>query len=42
MRITDDIRRMADAQGVAAEEVLKAGMEAKAREFREKGGEIYP
>ncbi len=41
MRITDDIRRMADAQGVAAEEVLKAGMEAKAREFREGGGEIY-
>ncbi len=41
MRITDDIRRMADAQGVAAEEVLKAGMEAKAKEFREGGGEIY-
>ena len=41
MRITDDIRRLAEEKGVAAEEVLKEGMEAKAREFREGGGEIY-
>jgi hypothetical protein len=33
--------RRAAEQGIAAEEALKAGMEQKAREFVEKGSEIY-
>jgi phosphomethylpyrimidine synthase len=41
MRITEDIRRLADEQGVAAEQVLQAGMAAKAEEFRAGGSEIY-
>ncbi len=32
MRISDDVRKFAEAQ---------AGMQEKAREFRERGGEIY-
>jgi len=41
MRISDDIRKFADAQGVSETEALAKGMEAKSKEFREKGGEIY-
>ncbi|MFZ9200956.1 MAG: phosphomethylpyrimidine synthase ThiC [Opitutales bacterium] len=41
MRISDDIRKLADEQGVSAEAALAKGMEDKSREFREKGGEIY-
>ena len=41
MRISDDIRKFADAQGVSEAEALAKGMEAKSKEFREKGGEIY-
>ncbi len=41
MRISDDIRKLADEQGVTAEDALAKGMEEKSREFREKGGEIY-
>ena len=41
MRISDDIRKFADAQGVSEAEALAKGMEEKSKEFREKGGEIY-
>jgi len=41
MRISDDIRKFADAQGVSETEALAKGMEEKSKEFREQGGEIY-
>jgi phosphomethylpyrimidine synthase len=41
MKITEDVRKFAAEQGVAEELALKAGMEQKAREFVEKGAEIY-
>ncbi len=41
MRITDDIRKFAEAQGVDEQAALAKGMEEKSREFREQGGELY-
>jgi phosphomethylpyrimidine synthase len=41
MKITEDVRRYAAEQGVAEEEALKKGMEAKSKEFVEKGAEVY-
>jgi phosphomethylpyrimidine synthase len=41
MRITEDVRRYAKEQQLSAEDALKAGMEQKAREFKEAGAEIY-
>jgi phosphomethylpyrimidine synthase len=41
MKITEDVRKYAAEQGMAEEQALKAGMEEKAREFVEKGAEIY-
>jgi len=41
MKITEEVRKYAAEQGVAEEQALKAGMEQKAREFVEKGSEIY-
>jgi len=41
MKITEDVRKYAAEQGMAAEQALKAGMEQKAREFVDKGAEIY-
>ena len=42
MKITQDVRDYAKDQGVANEaDALAKGMEEKAREFREKGGEVY-
>src|SRR5437667_11503176 len=41
MRITEDVRRYAKEQGITEEDALKAGMEQKAREFKEAGAEIY-
>ncbi len=41
MKITQDVREFAARKGVEAEAALGAGMEEKAREFREGGGEIY-
>ena len=41
MRISDDIRKFADAQGVSEADALAKGMEEKSKEFREQGGEIY-
>jgi phosphomethylpyrimidine synthase len=41
MKITEDIRRFADEQGVESGEAIEVGMREKSREFRESGGEIY-
>jgi len=41
MKITEDVRKFAAEQGIAEEEALKRGMEAKSKEFVKKGGEIY-
>ena len=40
MKITEDVRKYAAEQGLAAEEALKKGMEEKAREFVESGAEL--
>jgi len=41
MKITEDVRKYAAEQGIAAEEALKKGMEEKSKEFVEKGAEVY-
>jgi phosphomethylpyrimidine synthase len=41
MKITEDVRKYAAEQGIAEEEALKKGMEEKAKEFVEKGAEVY-
>jgi phosphomethylpyrimidine synthase len=41
MRISHDVRALADAQGVSPEEALELGLEAKAAEFRAAGGALY-
>jgi phosphomethylpyrimidine synthase len=41
MKITEDVRRYAEEQGLEAAEAVTAGLKAKAGEFREAGGEIY-
>lgn len=41
MRITEDVRQYAKEKGLDSEEALAEGMREKAREFREKGGEVY-
>ena len=41
MKITDDVRRYAEENGLGDEEALSAGMEAKAREFTDSGAEVY-
>ncbi len=41
MKITQDVRDFAAAQGVSEEEALKKGMEVKAVEFVKSGAELY-
>ncbi len=41
MKITQDVRDYAAAQGMRPEEAITTGMEEKAREFTDAGGEIY-
>ena len=41
MKITQDVREYADAQNIEAEKALAVGMSEKAKEFVDKGGEIY-
>ncbi len=41
MKITEDVRKFAEEQGITAESALERGMEEKSKEFAEKGGEIY-
>ena len=41
MRITQDVREYARRKGLEAEQGIGAGLDEKAREFREAGGKIY-
>jgi len=41
MKITQDVRDYAAKEGLKEEEAMKAGMEAKSKEFRDTGSEIY-
>ena len=41
MKITEDVRKFAEEQGITAESALQRGMDEKSKEFAEKGGEIY-
>lgn len=41
MKITDDVRRYAQEQGIAENDALQSGMEQKARDFADAGAEIY-
>jgi phosphomethylpyrimidine synthase len=41
MKIIEDVRQYAAEQGIGEEEALKKGMEAKSKEFMEKGTEVY-
>jgi phosphomethylpyrimidine synthase len=41
MKITQDVRDYAAAQGLSEEEALKKGMQAKAVEFVQQGAEVY-
>jgi phosphomethylpyrimidine synthase len=41
MKITHDVREFATKKGVAEEKALAVGMAEKAKEFVDKGSEIY-
>lgn len=41
MKITQDVREFAAQQGISEDEALKKGMEEKAKQFTEKGGDVY-
>ena len=41
MKITQDVRAYAEEKGIESAEALEIGMAEKAREFKEKGSEIY-
>ena len=41
MKITDDVRKYAEENGLTNEEALAKGMDEKSEEFREKGGDVY-
>jgi phosphomethylpyrimidine synthase len=41
MRITEDVRKYAEEQGLTEAEALEKGMGEKAEEFLKKGGEVY-
>jgi phosphomethylpyrimidine synthase len=42
MKITEDVRRYAEEKGLSGDDALKVGLEEKAREFADKGNEVYP
>jgi phosphomethylpyrimidine synthase len=41
MKITEDVRKYAAEQGLAQTEALQSGLQAKAKEFADKGAELY-
>jgi len=41
MKITEDVRKFAEEQKVSEQEALQKGMEEKAKEFVERGAEVY-
>jgi phosphomethylpyrimidine synthase len=42
MKITEDVRKFAAEKGLSESEALEQGLQEKAREFVEKGAELYP
>ena len=41
MRITEDVRKFAAQQGISEEAALEVGLKEKAKEFVEKGADVY-
>ena len=41
MKISDEVRDYAKKNGMDSQEAIEVGMKDKAKEFKEKGGEIY-
>ena len=41
MKISEDVRQYAAAQGISEEETLEKVMEEKSKEFAEAGAEVY-
>lgn len=41
MKITEDLRKYAAEQKISEEQALQVGLEQKAKEFAEKGSEVY-
>jgi phosphomethylpyrimidine synthase len=41
MKITEDVRKYAEEQGIAESEALQKGMEAKSKEFVDNGAQVY-
>jgi phosphomethylpyrimidine synthase len=41
MKITEDVRKFAEENGLNDEAALEAGMQKKSAEFLEQGGEVY-
>ena len=41
MKITEDVRKYAAEQGLAESEAVESGLQAKAKEFADKGAEVY-
>ena len=41
MKITEDVRGYTAEQGVAEREALRRGMDEKAKQFVDKGAEVY-
>jgi phosphomethylpyrimidine synthase len=41
MRITEDVRKFAAQQQISEDEALQVGLEQKAKEFADKGAEVY-
>ncbi len=41
MKITEGVRKYVAKPGVGGEEALQRGMEAKSKEFVEKGADVY-
>jgi len=41
MKITEDVRKFAAEQGISEEAAFEVGLQEKAKEFVEKGSEVY-
>jgi phosphomethylpyrimidine synthase len=41
MQLTQEVREYAATHGIAEQEVIEKGLEEKAKEFVQSGGEIY-
>ena len=41
MKITEDVRKFAAEQGIAEDQAIESGLEAKAKEFADQGAEVY-